>query len=87
MAYAARGGDACPVGARLRRVLGAPLARSEARVALKRLLDRTTDIRISEEHHGPPGARRYDYRPTELIRGMLRLHLEYSPADTVEGRV
>ncbi|TMK66914.1 MAG: cytochrome P450 [Actinobacteria bacterium] len=67
--------------------VGAPLARSEARVALERLLDRTTDIRISEEHHGPPGARRYDYRPTELIRGMLRLHLEYSPADTVEGRV
>jgi cytochrome P450 len=59
--------------------VGAPLARSEARIALERLLDRTTDIRISEEHHGPPDARRYDYRPTELIRGMLSLHLEYTP--------
>jgi cytochrome P450 len=59
--------------------VGAPLARSEARIALERLLDRTTDIRISQEHHGPPEARRYDYRPTELIRGMLSLHLEYTP--------
>jgi len=57
--------------------VGAPLARSEARIALERLLDRTSDIRISEAHHGPPEARRYDYRPTELIRGMLSLHLEY----------
>jgi cytochrome P450 len=59
--------------------VGAPLARSEARIALARLLDRTVDIRISEAHHGPPGARHYDYRPTELIRGMLALHLEYTP--------
>jgi len=44
---------------------GAPLARAEARVALERLLDRTSDIRISEAHHGPAGARHYRYvRPT-----------------------
>ncbi|MFC5755099.1 cytochrome P450, partial [Actinomadura rugatobispora] len=34
---------------------GAPLARAEARVAIERLLDRTTDIRISERVHGPAG--------------------------------
>ena len=33
---------------------GAPLARAEARISLERLLDRTTDIRISEDEHGPP---------------------------------
>jgi cytochrome P450 len=32
---------------------GAPLARSEARITIERLLDRTTDIRISQEAHGP----------------------------------
>jgi cytochrome P450 len=61
--------------------VGAPLARAEARVALERLLDRTTDIRISEAHHGPPGNRRYDYRPSYIIHGMLNLHLEYTPVD------
>jgi cytochrome P450 len=59
--------------------VGAPLARAEARIALERLLDRTTDIRISEAHHGPPGARRYDYRPTYMIHGMRRLWVEYIP--------
>ena len=34
------------------------LGRTEARVSLERILDRTTEIRLSEEHHGPPGARR-----------------------------
>jgi len=60
--------------------VGAPLARAEARIALERLLDRTTAIRISEAHHGPPGARRYEYRPTYMIHGMRRLHLEYTPS-------
>jgi cytochrome P450 len=56
---------------------GAPLARAEARVALERLLDRTTDIRISEEHHGPADARRYNYVPTYILRGLTELHLEF----------
>ena len=58
--------------------VGAPLARAEARIALERLLDRTTDIRISDSHHGPPGARHFEYRPTYMIHGMRRLHLEYT---------
>ena len=60
---------------------GAPLARAEGRVAIERILDRTTDIRISERHHGPSDARRYQYVPTFILRGLTRLHLEFTPAD------
>ncbi len=55
---------------------GAPLARAEGRVTVNRILDRTTDIRISESAHGPVGARRYEYLPTYLFRGLKNLHLE-----------
>ena len=60
---------------------GAPLARTEARVALERVLDRMRDIRISDEHHGPAGAREFTYAPTYVLRGMRTLHLEFTPAD------
>jgi cytochrome P450 len=66
-----RGIHACP---------GGPLARAEGRIAIERLLARTADIRISEAHHGPPGARRYEYMPTYILRGLNRLHLELTPA-------
>lgn len=59
---------------------GAPLARTEARVSIERLLDRTREIHISEDHHGPAGARRYHYVPTFILRGLTRLHLELTPA-------
>jgi cytochrome P450 len=59
---------------------GAPLARSEGRVTIERLFDRTSQIRVSETQHGPAGARRYDYLPTFMFRGASRLHLEYEPA-------
>jgi len=65
-----RGIHACP---------GGPLARSEARVSLERLLDRMDDIRISDAEHGPPDARRFTYDPTFILRGMTRLHLEFTP--------
>ena len=60
---------------------GAPLARAEARVCLERLLDRTSDIRISESQHGPAGDRRYRYVPTFILRGLTRLHIEFTPND------
>ena len=63
-----RGPHACP---------GAPLARTEGRITIERLLDRMDDIRISEQEHGPVGARRYDYVPTYILRGVSRLHLEF----------
>ena len=57
---------------------GAPLARSEGRVTLNRFLDRTTDITVSTEHHGPPDGRRYEYLPTFFLRGLHGLHLEFT---------
>jgi cytochrome P450 len=56
---------------------GAPLARAETRVSIERLLDRMADISISEAEHGPPGARRYEYVPTFILRGLRSLHLEF----------
>lgn len=67
-----RGVHSCP---------GAPLARSEARIALERMLDRMADIRISEAAHGPAGNRRYEWTNWYLLRGPMRLHLEFTPAD------
>jgi cytochrome P450 len=64
-----RGAHACP---------GAVLARLETRVTLERFLERTTNIRISETEHGPPGARRYTKVPTYLLNGVTALHLEFS---------
>ncbi|HVC69300.1 MAG TPA: cytochrome P450 [Acidimicrobiales bacterium] len=59
---------------------GAPLARAEGRVSLEKLLDRMADIRISEAAHGPAAERRYSYVPTYILRGLTRLHLEFTPA-------
>jgi hypothetical protein len=50
-------------------------------VSLQRLLDRTLEIRISESHHGPAGARRWQYSPTWMLRGLEELHLEFTPVD------
>ena len=58
---------------------GAPLARAEARVSLERVLDRMGDIRIDESVHGPAGARRYEYTPLYLLRGLESLNLEFNP--------
>jgi cytochrome P450 len=65
-----RGAHSCP---------GGPLARAEGRVSLERILDRMRDIRLSDEHHGPPGARRFRYEPTWVLRGLSELHLEFTP--------
>jgi len=60
--------------------LGAPLARAEARVSLERIFDRTSDIRIDESQHGAAGARRFEYEPSYIMRGLKALHLEVTPA-------
>jgi cytochrome P450 len=64
-----RGNHTCP---------GGPLARAEGRVSLERILDRLRDIRLSEEHHGPPGDRHFRYEPTWVLRGLTQLHLEFA---------
>lgn len=67
-----RGVHTCP---------GAPLARSEARVSLDRILDRMADIHISDKVHGPPGDRQFTYVPTHILRGVTHLGLEFTPID------
>ena len=59
--------------------IGAALARAEGRITVECMLDRLDDIRISEEHHGPPDARKYRYAPTYMLRGLSELHLEFTP--------
>jgi cytochrome P450 len=66
-----RGSHAC---------IGAPLARMEVRVALEQFLARTSDIRVSEAHHGPRDARRYTFEPTYLLSGLQALHVEWDKA-------
>jgi cytochrome P450 len=66
-----RGVHSCP---------GGSLARLETRVSVERLLDRTATIAIAESHHGSPAARRYQYMPTYILRGLTQLHLEFIPA-------
>jgi len=73
-----RGAHACP---------GAPLARAEGRISLERILDRMRNIRLSEEHHGPATARRFEYEPTWVLRGLRRIHIEFTPSDDERRRV
>ncbi len=68
-----RGAHSCP---------GGPLARAEGRISIERILDRTRDIRLSEEYHGPPGDRRFGYEPTWVLRGLHDLHIEFTPTGT-----
>ena len=67
-----RGPHSCP---------GGPLARVEGRVSIERILNRMRNIRLSEEHHGPPGDRRFNYEPTWVLRGLHKLYIEFTPAE------
>ena len=60
---------------------GAPLARSETRVTIERLFDRTTDIRVNEAVHGPATDRRYKYMRTYMFRGLHSLTLDFTVRD------
>ena len=66
-----KGLHACP---------GAPLGRMEARIAIERLLARTSEFHVSETHHGPEGARHYNFVPTYTFRSLIDLHIEFTPA-------
>ncbi|MGH8996753.1 MAG: cytochrome P450 [Acidimicrobiales bacterium] len=66
-----RGPHSCP---------GGPLARAETRISIERLLQRMSGISISESAHGAAGDRHFDYVPTYILRGLTRLHLEFTPA-------
>ena len=64
-----RGAHTCP---------GGPLVRAEGRITIQKTLDRLHDIRVSEAEHGAPGARRWKYTPSYILRGVECLHLEFS---------
>jgi cytochrome P450 len=70
-----RGPHSCP---------GGPLARVEGRVSIERILDRMRNIRLSEEHHGPPSQRHFRYEPTWVLRGLHKLYIEFTPAEDVQ---
>ena len=59
--------------------IGAPLARREVAVSIEHLLARMGNIRLSEEHHGPKGDRRFHYEPTYILRAMQHLYLDFDP--------
>lgn len=63
-----RGVHSCP---------GAPLARTEGRISLNRILDRMQNITVSEEHHGPADNRNYSYEPTFIMRGLSELNITF----------
>ena len=67
-----RGVHSCP---------GGPLARAEGRISIERILSRMDDIRLSEEHHGPPSARRFAYEPTWVLRGLSELFLTFTSTE------
>lgn len=50
---------------------GAQLARSEARIAVERILDRIDNIRLS------PDKNTFDYEDTFVLRGLRSLHIEF----------
>jgi cytochrome P450 len=64
---------------------GAPLARVEGRITVHRLLDRMSEITISEANHGSIDQRQYEYEPTFLLRGLTELHIEFTAVPTPGG--
>lgn len=64
-----RGTHTCP---------GAPLARTEVRISLERMLARLGEIQLDPERHGPEGARHFTYLPTYVFRSLAELHLRFT---------
>ena len=75
----AKGGLDLAFGRGAHTCVGALLARKEVSISIERLLARLGNIRLSEAHHGPEGARRFDYEPTFVLRALHSLHLEFDP--------
>jgi cytochrome P450 len=60
--------------------IGNPLARAEVRVLFDRFFEHTSDMTMSEAHHGPAGSRRLDYEPSYIVRGLTKLYVDLTPA-------
>lgn len=63
---------------------GAPLARVEVRIILEKFLEYTSSIDLVEEKHGTRDARRLDFEPSFIIRGLADLHLKLTPSAKAE---
>jgi cytochrome P450 len=59
--------------------IGAPLARSEARVSFERLLARMGNICVAKGSLDASGAPHFAYEPTFILRALKNLHLEFDP--------
>jgi cytochrome P450 len=64
-----RGPHTCP---------GASLARVEARIGLETLFDRSEMFSLDEARHGPESARRYEFLPSYILRGLEALHVRFA---------
>ena len=58
---------------------GAPLARMESRIAIERILARTSSFHPAEAYHGPAGDWHYRFVPTYSFRSLADLHIEFTP--------
>lgn len=58
--------------------MGAPLARTEAKIALEHIFDRTAHIDIDESYHGPVGNRHYEYEANYTQRALCAVHLKFT---------
>jgi len=58
---------------------GAPLARLEVAAILEHFFEHTSDISLSEAHHGARGNRRLVYEPSFIIRGLENLYVDLKP--------
>ncbi|WP_280490017.1 cytochrome P450 [Nocardia carnea] len=56
---------------------GAPLARAEAVFSIRKMLERTERISLSEENHGRADDRRWDLMESYKFRGHNHLYLEF----------
>lgn len=67
-------------GAGIHTCIGAPLARTEAKLALEHIFARTADIRIDESKHGREGTRHYEYEANYTQRALCAVHLTFKKA-------
>jgi cytochrome P450 len=59
---------------------GAPLARTEVRVLFEQLIEHTSHIDLDEAVHGPRDARKLDFEPSFIVRGLSELRVTFEPA-------
>ena len=67
--------------------LGQPLARSEGRITIERVLDRMSEIEVMESQHGPAGLRQWDYAPNWIFRALNSIYVTFRSTGSVSMSV